>query len=148
MTPGESILVTRFVQAACPHQKIDEYTPDVWHKLMSDLNYSDVLDALTNLGNHLSFIGPPEIRAEVRRIRDERIRADMSDPAYDGADVLGGLAAIRAHRRAVGDGTVDPKVSSSSDAVRAGEVLKLAEATLAALPQVPRKSGARSVRSR
>jgi hypothetical protein len=34
MTPAETFILVRAVQGACPQQKIDEYTPDMWHQLL------------------------------------------------------------------------------------------------------------------
>lgn len=104
MNPTESLALTRFVRAACPQQKLDEYTPDAWHELLADLTFADCKGAVVELAKRQPFVSPAEIRTEVRRARNERCRANMADPEYDRDDVAGGLAAIRSHRRALGDG--------------------------------------------
>lgn len=108
MNPTESLALVRFVRAACPQQKLDEYTPDAWHELLADLPFADCKAAVVELAKRQPFVSPAEIRAEVRRVRLERCRADMADPEYDRDDVAGGLAAIRARRRALGDGSMCP----------------------------------------
>lgn len=108
MNPAESLALTRFVRAACPQQKLDEYTPDAWHELLADLTFADCKTAVVALGKQQPFISPAEIRAEVRRRRNERCRADMTDPDYPADDVQGGLAAIKARRRALGNGDAEP----------------------------------------
>lgn len=108
MIPTESLALTRFVRAACPQQKLDEFTPDAWHELLADLAFTDCKAAVVELAKRQPFVSPAEIRAEVRRARNERIRADMTDPEYDRDDVAAGLAAIRSRRRALGDGTAAP----------------------------------------
>lgn len=111
MNPTESLALIRFVRAACPQQKLDEYTPDAWHELLADLPFADCKAAVIELAKRQPFVSPAEIRTEVRRARNERCRANMADPEYERDDVAGGLAAIRSHRRALGDGnTVEPAV--------------------------------------
>lgn len=128
MNPTESLALTRFVRAACPQQKFDEYTPDAWHELLADLQFADCRAAVTALGKRQPFISPAEIRTEVVRIRAERIRADMTEPEYDRDDVAGGLAAIRARRRAVGDGQSAPNALPAIDPAVRDRVEKYVDA--------------------
>jgi hypothetical protein len=133
MNAAETLLIARFVKGACPAQKFDEYTPDVWTQLLEDINYDDALAAVKVLGRRLSFIGPPEIRTEVLRIRADRIKANFTEPEYDGDDVHGGLATIRAHRRAVGDGRGLEAVPDFPKR----DVEGLLARTIDALPKIP-----------
>lgn len=108
MNATQSLALTRFVRAACPQQKLDEYTPDAWHELLADLPFTGCKAAVVELAKRQPFISPAEIRTEVRRLRIERCRADMTDPEYPRDDVAAGIAAIKARRRALGDGTAEP----------------------------------------
>jgi hypothetical protein len=140
MTPAESLILTRFVRAACPQQKFDEYTPDAWHELLRDLSLENCRAAVTALGKRQTFISPAEIRGEVNRIRADRIRRfGNSEPDYDGADVIGGLEAIRAQRRAIADGeiTEPPKPEITAGPYR-DDVARLVRDTAQQLPKIPR----------
>lgn len=129
MIATESLALTRFVRAACPQQKFDEYTPDAWHELLADLEFADCKTAAVELARRQPFVSPAEIRAEVRRARAERCRADMTDPAYELNDVAGGLAAIRERRRALGDGErFDAPAPSLTGAARVKEFMARAAA--------------------
>lgn len=73
MTPQEAVILTRYVKACCPGSQIDEYTPDAWHDLLGDLRLDDCRAAVASVAKRQPFVAPAEIRAEVRRIRNERI---------------------------------------------------------------------------
>lgn len=134
MNPTDVVKIVAFVREACPAQKFSEYTPDIWTELLADLSFADARTAVVTLAKQVPFIGPPDIRAEVRRIRAERIRADYAEPDYDGDDVHGGLRAIREHRKAVGDGDVR---TVERPELAARDVKTLIDDTLAALPRIP-----------
>jgi hypothetical protein len=106
---AEALAITRFVKAACTGQKFDEYTADVWAELLADVAFTDARAAVSKLGKLIPFIGPPEIIAEVKRIRAERLqRFGNSEPEYDGDDVREGLRAVREFRRRIADGDTPP----------------------------------------
>jgi hypothetical protein len=73
MTPTEAVMLTEYVQACCPQQSIGEYTPDAWHDLLGDLSLADCRAAVAEVARRQPFVAPAEIRAEVRRIRRDRI---------------------------------------------------------------------------
>jgi hypothetical protein len=111
MNATASTVLCRFVKAACPQQKFDEYTPDAWHELLADLDFADCRTAVVTLGKRQPFISPSEIRAEVQRVRGARIeRAWLDVPAADADpdDVNLWLDAVRAENRRIGDGG-DPR---------------------------------------
>jgi hypothetical protein len=86
MTPTETVLLVRYVRACCPHQAMDEYTPDAWHDLLGDLPLADCKLAVQVVAKRQPFIAPAEIRAEVRRVRNERIAHSVipaPDPELD-----------------------------------------------------------------
>lgn len=88
MTPKEALALTRMVAAICPQQKFDEYTPDAWGDLLSDIRSTDAIEAVMNLGRRQPFIAPCEIRDEVKRIRDKRLAENpMPDPPARLGDV-------------------------------------------------------------
>jgi hypothetical protein len=83
----ETVLLTRMVAAACPQQAIDDYTPDAWFELLGDLAFDDCRAATKTITQRQPFIAPSEIRAEVRRIRSDRIaRSVIPAPPAELAD--------------------------------------------------------------
>jgi hypothetical protein len=110
VTPTETVLLTEYIRACCPQQAIGEYTPDAWHDLLGDLSLADCKAAVADVAKRQPFVAPSEIRAEVKRIRFERIqdagippvpRELLDDPAAYGA-------ARRAAATAIADGQ-DPE---------------------------------------
>lgn len=86
MTPREAVLLTRYVKACCPQQQVDEYTPDAWHDLLGDLDLDECRQAAAAIARRQPFVAPAEIRAEVRRLRDDRIsRLPLPAPSPDEA---------------------------------------------------------------
>jgi hypothetical protein len=138
MTPAQSLAITRFVRAACPQQKFDEYTPDAWHELLGDLDFADCDTAVRTLGKRQPFISPAEIRDEVQRIRNDRLRRyGNAEPDYDGDDVPAALEAIKRHRARVASGEITEPVAPQIDGPRKGDVEKLVKRTAARLPKMP-----------
>jgi hypothetical protein len=83
----ETVKLCRVVAAACPQQAMDEYTPDAWHPLLKDLGYGDCQAAVIAVGKRQPFIAPAEIRAEVTRIRNDRVeRAFIDAPPHELTD--------------------------------------------------------------
>lgn len=108
MNRTETVALLRIVKAACPAQKLDEYTPEAWADLLSDLRFEDCQEALRNLGRRLVFIAPAEIRIEVRRIRKDRLdRSPLPVPPPD-LTPLETLAWQRETNKAIADGTYVP----------------------------------------
>ena len=108
MTRTETVALLRIVRAVCPAQKFDEYTPDAWHELLDDLRLEDCRLAVKALGQRQVFIAPAEIRAEVRRIRRERLdRTPLPVPPPD-LTPQQTLAWQRDTNRAIADGTYQP----------------------------------------
>lgn len=77
MTPSETVMLTRYVAACCPQQRIDEYTPDAWHDLLNDLDLADCRMAVISIKRRSVFVDPSDIRAEVRRIRRDRLEREI-----------------------------------------------------------------------
>lgn len=77
MTPSETVILTRYVAACCPQQAIDEYTPDAWHDLLADLDAADCRAAVAAVVKRQPFVAVAEIRAEVKRIRRDRIAREI-----------------------------------------------------------------------
>jgi hypothetical protein len=106
MTPQETLLLARYVKACCPQQAIDRYTPEAWHDLLGDLSLADCKDAVTAVAKRQPFVAPAEIRAEVRHIRDERLRFgdDPAPPPELLDDPAAYNAWLRDHAKQIADG--------------------------------------------
>jgi hypothetical protein len=90
VTPVETVKLTRYVHACCSQQHIDDYTPDAWFDLLGDLELADCKAAVAEVAKRQPFVAPAEIRAEVRRIRNERLsRAIVPAPSAELADEPG-----------------------------------------------------------
>lgn len=106
MTPHETLLLTRYVKACCPQQHIDEYTPDAWHDLLADLDSADCREAVAAIVKRQPFIAVADIRAEVKRIRRDRIeRNPIAAPAHELTEQPGRYKAeLEAEIRKIADG--------------------------------------------
>jgi len=106
MTHAETVALARYVKACCPQQAIDEYTPDAWHDLLGDLTLADARAAAGEVARRQPFVAPAEIRAEVRRIRAERLdRAILDAPPAELTDNPGRYkAALDARISQIADG--------------------------------------------
>jgi hypothetical protein len=110
MRPQETLILTRYVRACCPQQAMDRYTPDAWHELLGDLSLEDCKQAVTAVARRQPFVAPAEIRAEVRRIREERIARSVipAPPAELTDDPERYQAVLRAGTRLAADGDALP----------------------------------------
>lgn len=124
MTPKETVMLVRYVKACCPQQQIDEYTPDAWHDLLGDLAMNDCREAVKAVTRRQPFVAPAEIRAEVRRIRDDRLsRQVLPAPPPELADEPGRYqAALAASIQRIADGHgIERAIGAGSGQVRDGE---------------------------
>jgi hypothetical protein len=111
VTPEESLTVTELVYAACPQQKMEEYTPDAWHLLLADLDFRDATEAAVSICKRSPFCSPAEIRAEIKRVREARLTtagtvADQVDADPD--DLPAWKAELLARRGMVAAGEAPP----------------------------------------
>jgi hypothetical protein len=110
MTPAETFILVRAVQGACPQQKIDEYTPDMWHQLLDDIDFKDAQAAVVAVVKRKDFVSPADIRGEVRRIRTERVSREWDFvPDADPDNPREFIAALRAGVARIADGSERPR---------------------------------------
>jgi hypothetical protein len=113
MTPTEAVALTEYVQACCPQQRMNEYTPDAWHDILGDLRLEDCRAAVAAIKQRTVFVDPSEIRAEVKYMRQQRIKDAGGIPAPPPElldDPPAYRAALHAAAVALGDGR-DPQAA-------------------------------------
>lgn len=104
MNHQEAVGLCRIVKAVCPHQAIDEATPDMWGPVLAHIRFVDAKEAIVNLARTSPFISPAEIVAEVKRIRAKRL-ADHPEPTPpDDLTPVETIEWLRATRAAIADG--------------------------------------------
>ncbi|MGW4728896.1 zinc finger domain-containing protein [Streptomyces shenzhenensis] len=124
MTQDEAILLLEYVAAACPAQRIGEFTPDVWGELFAPYSLDDARAAVLVIARQQPFIAPADVIAEIKARREERI--ELAHIVYNGDPVETGAesaAARRALIKAAGDGLTGP--SSIGRSLGAGDHLAL-----------------------
>jgi hypothetical protein len=110
MTPREAVILTRYVEACCPQQKFDDYTPDAWHDLLGDLDLDDCKTAVRTVAQRQPFVSPSEIRAELKRVRAERIGppgpglSPIPPPVHPDAGPKAYLESLRAQQARLASG--------------------------------------------
>jgi hypothetical protein len=106
VTPPEAVILTEYIRACCPHQQIGEYTSDAWYDILSDLSLDDCRAAVVVIKHRSVFVDPAEIRAEVRRVRNDRLaREIVPAPPPELADSpRNHQAALKARIREIADG--------------------------------------------
>jgi hypothetical protein len=124
VTQDEAIMLLEYVAAACPAQRIGEFTPDVWGELFAPYSLDESRTAVLVVARQQPFIAPADVIAEIKARRAERI--ELANIVYDGDPLETGAesaAALREIIRAAGDGLTGP--SSISKALGAGDRLAL-----------------------
>ena len=105
MTEEEALVLTRYVKACCPQQAMDKYTPDAWFDLLADLDFGDCQEAVKAVAKRQPFVAPAEIRAEVRKIREDRLaRTPLPAPPADATETGRYQEIIRANVERIADG--------------------------------------------
>lgn len=113
MNRADAIKLCRYVHAATPAQKLDEYTPQAWADILEDLpcGFDEGRAAVVAIKRRQVFVDCSDIIAEVRAARDERIR--LNPPPAPPPELLDDPEAYRAHLResvrAAAEGTPEPK---------------------------------------
>lgn len=87
MDAREAVMLSAYVENACPQQKFNEFTGEAWGDLLADVRYVDALEAVKTLGKKQPFISPSEIIAEVRVVRSKRIADEVVHSLHPPADL-------------------------------------------------------------
>lgn len=74
MNMAETTALIRFISAACPAQKFDEYTADAWTTALEDIDASDAKEATIGLVREKPFIACSDIVTGVKALRTYRLK--------------------------------------------------------------------------
>lgn len=69
MNRTETLALTRYVQALCPAQKLDEFSADAWHDVLADLPHPVAKKAAAMCARSKPFVAPSEIVTAAHRLR-------------------------------------------------------------------------------
>lgn len=103
-------MLLEYVSAACPAQKIGEFTPDVWGELLAPYDLADARAAVLVVASRQAYVSPAEIIIEIKARREERIA--LAHAVYDGNPDETGVEsaqAVRALFRAAADGRIEQR---------------------------------------
>ncbi|MFF2522472.1 hypothetical protein [Streptomyces liangshanensis] len=115
MNQDEAIMLLEYVSAACPAQRVGEFTPDVWGELLAPYNLADARAAVLAVASRQPFVSPAEIITEIRERRAERIA--LANPVYDGNPTETGIESARSVRallRAAADGRLQQRTITAA----------------------------------
>lgn len=104
MNATEAFTLVRMVRAICPSQKLDEFSPDAWAVVLSDIRFQEAHEAVANLGRTNHFIDPVDIRTEVKRVRTRRIEAHGYPVPPAGLTTAKTITWLREAWQQIGDG--------------------------------------------
>jgi len=110
VTEDEVVLITRYVRAVCPQQKIDEFTSDAWEDFLLPYSVNEARAAVQrHVGRGNAFISIGEIVAEIRKARSDRLsrHTEAEPPPGDTSDATY-KAALLGERKAIADGRANP----------------------------------------
>lgn len=106
MNHQETLKLVAFVHAVCPHQQLDEATPEAWKLVLDRVPYADAQTAAVTIAGRERYVEPSAIIAEVKRIRAARLAQfdpeTLIPPA--GLSVLEDVAWRRRQLAAVAEG--------------------------------------------
>lgn len=132
----ETVTLVAYVNACCPQQAMDEFTPDVWHDLLGHLDLADCRAAVIALGRRQPFIAPSEI---IREIADRRsARQPHSNACREGScrDCRVSWCLCACHPAAV-EALTRPSPPSGTPLARGGEPAKLGAGDFTTITRTP-----------
>lgn len=100
MTRTEALALTRYVQALCPAQKLDQYSADAWHDVLGDLPLEVAKKAAAMCARRRPFVAPSEIVEAATRLR-RAVRAQVEREAADADAPQDGAAYVEWRRQQV-----------------------------------------------
>ncbi|MET9973897.1 hypothetical protein ACFYOI_03725 [Streptomyces microflavus] len=115
MTQDEAILLLEYVVAACPAQRVGEFTPDVWGELFAPYSLDEARAAVIVVAARQPFVAPADVITEVKARRAERI--ELAHVVYDGNPLETGAqsaASRRALITAAADGLLPPRTPAAA----------------------------------
>lgn len=84
MNHTETLKLCRYIQALCPAQKIDQYTPDAWNDILNNITYDEAKTAIHTIATtddkRQLIIDPRMIYNQVKKQRQHRIETTTPNP--------------------------------------------------------------------
>lgn len=110
MNNQEAAALVRYVRAACPQQRVDEFTADAWYDVLHPFTLDEARAAIsTHIRNGNAFVAVGEIVTSIRRARADRMaRHTDPTPSANPDNVHAYQAELRATRQAVATGQQEP----------------------------------------
>lgn len=140
MKPTEVVMLTGYLRAHFPSQPVDEYTTEALEETLRNYPPNDCRKALLNIAERgEKWCSPTDIKAEVKRIREKRIRdyGIIQPPAdLDPDNVVGYQQWLTAMNQKIADGTLSAPPALEAPASRE-HVARVAELTRGAFREVP-----------
>jgi hypothetical protein len=142
MKPTEVVMLTGYLRAHFPSQPVDEFTTEALEETLRNYPAGDCRQALLNIAERgEKWCSPTDIKAEVKRIREKRIRdyGVIQPPAdLDPDNVVGYQAWLTAMNKQIADGTITAPEAIEEAGPSPEHVARLAELTRGAFREVPR----------
>ncbi len=73
MTPTESVTLVGYLAARSPAMRIEDGTADSWYDDLAGIRFDDARESIRRLTASKPFVALPEILADVRKLRSDRI---------------------------------------------------------------------------
>jgi uncharacterized protein YqfA (UPF0365 family) len=86
MTPTETTRLLHLVVQIAPAQRVDEFTADAWHLVLSDLPYDVAQAAVVQAARTARFIAPADVVAAAKALYAQRPRPQHDPAAVPDAD--------------------------------------------------------------
>lgn len=108
MRHTQTVELLALISQLCPSQRIDEFTPDAWHPLLTDIDLEDAVAAVYDAASAGPFVNVSDVVQGVKDMQAQRLRehplptprADPDDiDAYRAEMDTNRLAVMRPHRR-------------------------------------------------
>lgn len=102
MRPTDVVLVVAFVEQMQPAQRFNDYTPDAWSEVLSDVpaDLDEARAAVVRLAKRQTWFTPGEIRAEIlRALPPSALQAPAPERAIEWRAEEANAARIERNRR-------------------------------------------------
>lgn len=114
MNMSETTALIRFIAAACPAQKFDEYTADAWATALEDVDAGDAKIATIKLVREKPFIACSDIVTGIKHLRRKRLEA-FGDIGSAPREILDDPRAWQKWERERREGILSGRITKEND---------------------------------